>query len=165
MLIRQEAEFICKVLTDSKNAAALFDYHEKFLTRAYSMIGCTIFVEAIKGGAIVFYRTTEDFLKFHNFAAQLVPIEVVPPQPPGAKLKNLKLIIEFVKKPGETSIDKLAELMQRSHRILSPDISVKIKSLTSVVLLYKSVETFDIIFKKIWETLGEKINQITPPLK
>ncbi len=165
MQIRQEAAFICKVTTDSKNAAALFDYHAQFLTRAYSMIGCVIYVEAIKGGAVVFYKAVEDFLKFHNFAAQLVPIEVVPSKPLEAKLKTLKLIIEFVNKPVDMSIDQLAELMQKSHRILSPDISVKIKSPKIVVLRYKNAGTLDVIFKRIYEILAKKIYQITPTMK
>ncbi len=129
------------------------------------MIGCTIYVEALKDGAVFFYKTEEDFLKFQNFATLKVPINVVPLKSLDATLKMLKLTIEFVKKPADISIHQLAELMQGSHWISSPGISVKIKSPTIVVLRYKNAGTLDVIFKKIYETIGEKINQITPPMK
>ncbi len=129
------------------------------------MIGCTIYVEAIKGGAVFFYKTEEDFLKFQNFTALKVPINVVPLKSLDATLKTLTLTIEFVKKPADMSIDQLAELMQRSHWISSPSISVKIKSPKIVVLRYKNAGTLDVIFKRIYEILAKKIYQITPTMK
>ncbi len=165
MHTRQESVLIYKVTTSSKDAAGLFNYYSHFLSHAYTMIGCNIYVEAIKGGAVVFYKTLEDFLKIQNFIAKLDPLERLPPPPPDANTEILRLVIELVEKPENISIKELAQIMKKTHSIQAPDISVKIKSPKIVVLQYKSAGTFGTTLKKIEDILGKKMDKITTPLK
>ncbi len=155
---KNESEIIMKVTTDFKQGEALFQSHAQFLTRAYEYLGVKIFVEAITGGAIFFYRSLGDFEKFHEFSTQ-VPVtpSITLGMPTFQGEKTLTVTNVFVRLPPNPPIEILLETMERAHRRISPNIKFVLVPPNTIQMHYNNVGDFNMAFKNVWEALGKKV--------
>ncbi len=163
---KNESEIIMKVTTDFKQGEVLFHIHAQFLTRAYEILGVTMFVEEIAGGAIFFYRSVQDFERFHEFSLQ-VPIS--PPEPagtpatsnlPGEKIFTVTIV--FVRRPPDLPIEVLLKTIERAHRRITPNIDLKLLPPNTILMHYKTVGVFSTAFLNVGEVLRNKITPSGP---
>ncbi len=149
-----ENNLILKIRWRNPLVGKFFQLYSHFLPQVYHKIGCEMAIENVADGALVFYKSVVDFMKFHQFA-NLVSIPK-PPQnyPPRRKNEDVELYVETVRLPDNVTVDDLLPGVTKCYQIVSKNIEVEKLSDTSAVIHYHDAYTFQAIIeflKDFWD--------------
>jgi len=121
--MQKQPDIIFKITTTSKIIVEMLEKHAQFLIRESSIIGVVMCVEPIDNGAILFYDSMDDFVKFLHVTDNAGPFPIIPKNTSRQK-KPLTFFVEVVKKPAVVTADELIALLKAMHAVFMPGIAV-----------------------------------------
>jgi predicted peroxiredoxin len=145
----------------------LFQVYGEFLPHVYRLIGVNVYIETTIDGAVIFFESLEDFVKFHQLSEAIT----LPPLPeeamPSKKDQVVEMIVDNVHRPQGITPDELVEGVAKCYGIMSKDIEVEKISEDRAIIRYRSVRVIEQsleMLQKIWDQ-KEKIEPFEPNSK
>ena len=136
-------EVIFKLQSNHATFQKLIKYYAEFLPRVYELIGVEMYVETIEDGAIIFFKTLSDCVKFHQFAEVII----LPTDPKNnkktRKKETIEITVDTIRIPPEIVFDELITGVANCYKIISPDIEVEKISDQRTTVRYKNANDLE----------------------
>ncbi len=146
-------DLVIRIITSEHEAAVAISRFSRLTNHVYPKLGVNFFAEAVADGALLFYETVKDFIKFHEITGQLPKINPNKRGSPPVTLHSTA-----IQSPPGFHLQEYISLLQNAYEVLSDTIRVEKGAEGGVDIIYENGDVLEEVFK----TIGRLVPEISP---
>lgn len=166
-VVNNGQELILKVKSKQLIFKKFLQHYATFLPRVYNLIGAEIYIEVIKDGAILFFKSLADFMNFHAFWENITLPNLWQNKKISRKKETIAITVDLIRIPPGINIDELVEKVANWYKFVFPDIKVEKVNDERAIIRFLKVNTLEQVFaflEQFWDK-NDAHGTINPPIE